>query len=196
MMAGDTHDQGKPGFELEELFHRLAPALIAWASLRIPQQIRTLVSPEDLAQEVWLRAARIYSTSFDPVSSSPRAWLFAVAKNVLLEAKRSALRLRERSADGSTSRLLALEEVPASISSFTKRLAREDSIQKFLARVAEMSEDERSLLLYCAMEGLSLREAAERLGIDLEAATKRWQRLRARIAEWPSSREFLALGGL
>lgn len=195
MMARDTDDEGRSGTELEQLFHRLAPALIAWASLRIPQQLHAHVSPEDLAQEVWLRAVRIHARSFDSTSSSDRAWLFAVAKNVLLEAKRSALRLRERSVDGSTTRLIALEAVPASISSITKRLSRDDGIRKFLVRVGEMEEDDRSLLLYCAMEELPLREAAERLGIDLEAATKRWQRLRARIAEWPASKELLALGG-
>lgn len=151
------------------------------------------MTPEDVAQEVWLRAVRIYETAFDPARSSARAWLFAIAKNILLEVQRAASRSRERPADGSTTRLLALEQVPASITTITARVSRDEGVRQFLARVEGLLDDDRKLLLYCGMEDLTLREAAERLGIDHEVASKRWQRLRARIAQWRISRDLVAV---
>lgn len=183
-----------PAPSLEEVFRELAPALVAWAAIRIPDQARRHVAPEDVAQEVWLRATRIYSTSFDPRRSSPRAWMFAVAKNVLLEVQRAAARLRpEQGADGRTTRCLSLAEVPASITSLTTRLARDDAVHQFLERVGALADEDRRLLVHCGMEELPLREAAERLGITSEAATKRWQRLRAHVAEWRVSANLLAV---
>ncbi|MGE3173783.1 MAG: RNA polymerase sigma factor [Planctomycetota bacterium] len=177
---------------IDDLFRSLAAALVAWATIRIPAEWRAHVGPEDLAQEVWLRAVRIYPTSFDPERSSPRAWLFAVAKRVLLEVGRSAAQIRERGADGSTTRLMSLAEVPASITSITTRVGRDDAFQRFLAETARLAEDDRQLMLYCGMEDLPLREAAERLGIAQEACGKRWQRLRARIAQWPVASSMIA----
>ncbi len=193
-MADDNESSNEPRAPaLEELFRSIAPSLVAWASIRIPEHLRSQVTPEDLAQEVWLRAVRIYATSFDPARSSARSWLFGLAKNILLEAQRAALRHRERPAEGRTSKLMALEQVPESITSFTARIGRDEGVRQFLVYVDGMSEDDRKLLLYCGMEDLPLREAAERLGVDLEVASKRWQRLRTRLAELRVSRDLLAV---
>jgi len=166
---------------------------MAWAGLRIPGKARRRVSAEDLAQEVWLRAVRIYEQSFDPSRSSPRAWLFAVAKNILLELQRVTMRDREHPAEGRTSRYQHLAEVPADVTSTTSRVSRDEGVRNFVARVEAMAEDDRKLLLYCGMEGLTLREAAERLGIEHEAAGKRWQRLRTVLLQWPACRNLMAL---
>ena len=50
---------GKGNFDrFTELYERVAPALRAWASLRLPSSALQLVAPEDILQEVWMRAIR------------------------------------------------------------------------------------------------------------------------------------------
>ena len=49
--------------------------------------------------------------------------------------------------------------------------------------MADLAMDERNLVLYCGLEGYSCAQAAARLGISPEAATKRWQKLRERMRE-------------
>lgn len=166
------------------LYQPLAPALLAWANVRLSQTLRRAVSPEDLAQEVWLRALQVFD-AFDADRVSFRAWLFAVAKHVLLEVQRRSLRIgREMSADGSSSRILALQGVPDAISSLTRRLSRDERVRDFIRRIAELPEKERMTVIHCGLEELSLAEAAERLREGRDATTKRWQRLRERMRDW------------
>jgi RNA polymerase sigma-70 factor (ECF subfamily) len=176
--------QGGRTEKLGDLYARVLPALYAWAKLRIRPEYRRVVSPEDLVQEVWLRAAGIF-TGFDAAKQSFRAWIFTVAKNVLFEVQRKAWRhTRESTPEGSTSRLRALGDVPADVTSLTQRVQRDEGVRMFLDRVAQLDDEDRKTLIHCGLEELSLREAAERLDISRDAVAKRWQRLRERIREW------------
>jgi RNA polymerase sigma factor (sigma-70 family) len=176
--------QGGQTEKLGDLYARVLPALYAWAKLRIRPEYRRVVSPEDLVQEVWLRAAGIFS-GFDAAKQSFRGWIFTVAKNVLFEVQRKAWRhTRESTPEGSTSRLRALGDVPADVTSLTQRVQRDEGVRMFLDRVAQLDDDDRKTLIHCGLEELSLREAAERLDVTRDAVAKRWQRLRERIREW------------
>lgn len=169
---------------LTRLYPPLAPALVAWASLRLSPALRRAVSPEDLAQEVWLRAFEVFG-SYDPARASFRAWLFAVGKNVLLEAQRRSLRFgRELAADGSSTRVHALQGVPDDVSSLTRRISRDERVRDFVQRLAELDDKDRMTAIHCGLEELSLVEAAQRLGESHEATGKRWQRLRERMRGW------------
>ena len=155
----------------------MTPALHAWARLRIPRGLRGRVEPEDVVQEVWCRAlARI--THFDPARRSFRAWIFGVAKNVVLEAIRSPLL-----GAGGTSAVRALAGVPDRVTGVSRRVARDEALQRFHERIERLEDADRRLLIHCGFEDLTCAEAAERLGISRDAAIKRWQRLRARLTE-------------
>src|SRR5258705_1791615 len=67
----------------EELYARVAPALHTWASLRAPRG----VDPGDIVGETWLRALRSLQTH-ESGDHAFRAWIFGVAKNVLLQTLR------------------------------------------------------------------------------------------------------------
>jgi DNA-directed RNA polymerase specialized sigma24 family protein len=71
-------------------------------------------------------------------------------------------------------------------------LARDEALAAFLGRVREMEPTDRELLVYCGLEGSSCSIAATRLGISLEAATKRWQRLRSDLRTSTWLRDLLA----
>lgn len=176
--------RGGKSEKLGELYGRVLPALYAWAKLRIRPEYQRVLSPEDLVQEVWLRAAQIFG-SFDAGKVSFRAWIFTVAKNVLFEVQRKAWKqTRETTPEGSTSRHQAHGDVPDDVTSLTQRVQRDEGVRIFLDRVAQLDDDDRKTLIHCGLEELSLREAAERLDITRDAVAKRWQRLRDRIREW------------
>ena len=172
----------------EELYAEAAPALYAWAELRIRPPLRARLDPQDLLQEVWLRARRAFA-GFDPRTSF-RAWAFRIGKNVLLEALRASQ--RERAADPTPQGpLLALDGIPQSVTSITQRIAREDSVRSFLEHARALDEVDRMLLVRCGLEQETCARAAVELGLGEDAAIKRWQRLRARLREAPWAKALL-----
>src|SRR5262249_43066081 len=54
---------------LSDLYAPLAPALHAWACMRLGPEDRLRLQPEDLTQEVWLRAFKVFH-GFDPSRAS------------------------------------------------------------------------------------------------------------------------------
>ena len=183
--GGAPNEPGpNPRTELARLYPPLAPALHAWACLRLGTREHTKIAPEDLTQEVWLRSVEVFA-SWDPTRCSFRAWLFTVGKNVLLELRRRARKSsREEGAHGSSTRLLALDQVPLDITSITRRVAKDEEIQTFVKKLGELDEVDRMTVVHCGLEELSLRDASARLGENYDATAKRWQRLRERIRGW------------
>ena len=175
----------------EDLFEEVAPALYAWAELRIRPALRARLDPQDLVQEVWLRGQDRFR-HFDERGIAFRAWIFRIGKNVLLEALRAARTAALVSGPGSTgSGSFGLDRIPQSVTSFTQRLAREDSVRAFLAHAESLHETDRMLLIHCGLEGEACAEAALKLGLTEDAAIKRWQRLRAKLREAPWARALL-----
>ncbi|MEM9381336.1 MAG: sigma-70 family RNA polymerase sigma factor [Planctomycetota bacterium] len=165
------------------LYEHIAPAVFTWASLRIRPEQAAVLDPADLVQEVWLRAWRKVE-DYDADRIPFRFWVFRIAKNVLLEATRQARKPDRRassSSAGEDDRLDPLDLVADTITGVSRRVARDEGLARFRDAVAALPEDDRRLVVHCGLEGLPLREVGERLGISEEAATKRWQRLRARM---------------
>ena len=173
-----ARQDGPAGFRA--LYERLAPSLLAWARLRMAAKSVAQGDPEDLLQEVWLRAVEEFP-AYDPERSSFRAWIFGIAKHVLYEIWRQegrrgpALPAGEKSA--------ALAAWPDVATTIRTRMARDESLERLLKRAQEFDPLDRMLLLHCGFEDMSRPQAARQLGIGVEAAEKRWQRLRAWIVE-------------
>jgi RNA polymerase sigma-70 factor (ECF subfamily) len=179
--------QGGDLARFEELYSRVAPALQAWASLRAPQG----VDPGDIVGEIWLNALRSLR-SHEAGDHEFRAWIFGVAKNVLLQTLRRLPRERARGTGTADSLSRSpLEECPQAVTSIFSRLARDDALSAFLDRARSFDPIDRELLVRCGLEGSLCTVAATRLGISSEAATKRWQRLRADLRTSPWVHELL-----
>jgi RNA polymerase sigma-70 factor (ECF subfamily) len=174
-----------------ELYERIAPALFAWASLRIRPAVRAQVDPQDVVQEVWVRAWRAFP-KFDPDRQAFRAWIFRIGKNVMLEAFRKVQRAPP-GAPGPTTRLLAMHDVPDSATNISRRLARDEGIQRVLDWVERLDEDERKLFVHCGLEGLTYEEVSERMQVHHETIAKRWQNLRARIGQFGVPKDMIAV---
>lgn len=164
----------------ERAVERVAPALFAWSALRIPPHLRAWAEPADIVQEVWVRAVRALGQPRSSEDDPPaRAWLFRIAKNVLLELSRKADAAPAAHAGGST-RVLALAGVPDDATAVSRRVARDEGLARLVAWAGELDEEERRLFVLCALEGASYSEAAARLGCSRDALAKRWPKLRER----------------
>jgi RNA polymerase sigma factor (sigma-70 family) len=182
-----THDlvraaQDDKALGFGALYERVAPAMHAWATLRIPSPLRTAIDPEDVVQEVWRRAFEIFDR-YEPERAPFRAWVFRIANYVLMEALKKS-RLRPPAAGGDDSgRTFLLHDVPAEATTVSRRVAADEAVRAFVREAATLPDDDRRLLIFHGLEGVKLVEVAERLGVAPDAARKRWERLRARLAE-------------
>lgn len=123
---------------------------------------------EDLLQEVFLKVV-LQGAAFCHIEN-PRAWLFQVARNLLIDRlrlSRATVELPEDLAD----------EPDAETASV-------DQLSQCLPRVlSELSPEDREAIVVCDIEGLTQQAYAHRLGLSLPAAKSRVQRARARLQE-------------
>jgi RNA polymerase sigma factor (sigma-70 family) len=188
-------EEGPPaeGARFDALYADVAPALYAWAELRIRPSMRAELEPQDLVQEIWLRGRKSFG-GLDERGVGFRPWAFRIGKNILMEALRATRGSASPRVEGSPTRsALALDRIPESVTSFTQRLAREDSLRAFLAEAQALDETDRMLLVHCGLESETCADAAVKLGLSEDAAIKRWQRLKAKLRELPWSRRWLGL---
>ncbi len=159
----------------------LAPALHAWAAIRIPRTLAGRLDPTEVTQEIWLRALEKQG-EFDPTRGSFRAWLFTIAGFVLIESFRRVARVDHEHLGQSPSDF-SVRQVPDDITAVSRQAARNEHLQRLIQDAQFLSPDDRRLLLFRGLEGLPYDEIASRLAIDSSTAMKRWQRLRTSLSE-------------
>ena len=166
--------------EFSARYEQLAPALCVWALRHVSRTVQARIEIDDVLQEVWLRAFRLRD-QFRGDLTAFRSWVFAIAKNLLLEVQRSARRLqRVQIGDGETVNL-PIDQLTASMTALSQRLLRDDGIQRFHQHLATLPREDQDLVSFCGLEGGTVVDAARKLGITADAAHKRWQRLRQKL---------------
>ena len=133
------------------LIHRLSDAPLA----------------EDLLQEVFIRAMR-EGERFCTLDN-PRAWLFQVARNALVDH----LRLTKAAAP-----------LPDDVVAAQEPIAPVDALAECLECVLpELSADDRDIVQRCDLDGVKLQAYADDRGLGLPAVKSRLQRARRRMRE-------------
>jgi len=168
--------QSGDSVRFEALYERLLPALVAWASIRIP---KGRASVDDFLQEVWYRALRNLHT-VSAQRHSFRAWIFVIAKNVLLELLRAKGRPESGPLTGVSS-IARNQHDPTTTSS--SRLARDETFAQLMSFAESLDRADRDLLLLCGFEGRPASTVAAQLALSPDGAQKRWLRLRERLKE-------------
>lgn len=121
---------------------------------------------DDVLQEVFLKALS-QGNAFDQLENT-RAWLFHVARNLLVD------RLRLRKDQMPLPDDLCAEPDP--------ELLPVDKLSQCIPRVlSELSAQDREAILFCDLRGMSQKDYAEYLGLTLPAAKSRVQRARQRM---------------
>lgn len=141
-------DDAEPGL-MRALHDEHAPALWSYA-LRLTGGDRARA--EDVVQETLLRAWR-HPKVLDQSQRSARAWLFTVARRIAIDGWRSAAARSEVPTD-------APPELPAPDDT-------ERAVQGWIVAdaVRELSLRHREVLALCYFGGLSVSDAAARLGV-------------------------------
>jgi RNA polymerase sigma-70 factor, ECF subfamily len=130
---------------------------------------------EDLAQEVYLRAFRSFST-FEP-GSNLKAWLFRILKNTFLSSRAKA---QHRYAA-----LLDFDEVlttlPANSPDPVTTLVEKSRLEAVLAATQRLPIPLRDVLVLCDLEELTYRQAAQVLAIPVGTVMSRLARARRAV---------------
>lgn len=146
------------GDELRELYRRYAAELFgfAWNALGDRNLAEEVV--QDVFASAW-KSARDY----DPGRASVRTWLYSIARNRVVDARRRAAVRPGLAADGE-------EEAPAVVDR-----ALEDALLRWqvAAALARLSPEHREVIRLAHFAGLSLREISEQTGIPLGTVKSR-----------------------
>jgi RNA polymerase sigma-70 factor (ECF subfamily) len=129
----------------------------------------------DLTADIFLTALEQVD-SYDARRGTPAAWLYGIARNVLATHFRGSARERRAVSRIAGHRLLDEQDVAA----IEARIDAARAARRLTGLHAALSEPLRAVLDLVAVDGLTIREAAQALGIS--AATARMRLHRARKA--------------
>jgi RNA polymerase sigma-70 factor (ECF subfamily) len=177
-----------------DLFERHRGYLQRVVGLRMDRALRRRVNVSDVIQEAYLVATQRLS---DYVARRPmpfRLWLRKTAYECLLQVRRRHIEAKRRSVrhevvlpdQSSVTMAAQVLAVPTPSEQFIQA----ELAQRVRAALAELTEDDREVLLMRNHEGLSNNEVAAVLGIECDAASKRYGRALLRL------RKLLVAGGL
>lgn len=154
--------------------------------LRMEPQLSARLDPSDVVQETLVEATRRIDDFLKRRPMTFRVWLRQTAIQRLIMARRQHLQAQRRTVEreqplpARTSLMLARELLAGRPSRAAKRQELADLVRE---AVGELSESDREILLMRSYEGLSNSEAAEALGIESVAASKRYGRALLRLRE-------------
>jgi len=131
----------------------------------VQHRLHDTAQADDLVQDVFLKALR-QGERFCALHN-PRAWLFEVARNLLIDRFRM------------TRDTVAL---PDDLPALAQETATVDSLSACLPRVlAELSQQDREAITACDLQGVAQADFARARGLSLSAAKSRLQRARQRL---------------
>lgn len=141
---------------------------------------------EDLAQEVFLRVFRA-RRRYRPTAKFA-TWLFTIANNIALNAKRDRSRRREVSCFGAGSGSLAAVAPLAAASANsalmpTRQLAKAEVREIVRLAVEQLGRRQRLAVLLNKFEGMSYDDIAEVMGLSSKAVKSLVCRARSRLRE-------------
>ncbi|MEM7306682.1 MAG: RNA polymerase sigma factor [Planctomycetota bacterium] len=152
--------------------------------LRVLLELRGCRDTDDVLQEVWLQASRGLGEFDYRGPGSLQRWLAGIARNKMRERARSDRRGVELHAsaapnDSPEGLFAALRDTRPGVSTDVGRRDTERRVRQVLST---LPGDECEALLLRLYEGLSLREAGDRLGVDPSTVSLRVKRALGRCA--------------
>jgi RNA polymerase sigma-70 factor, ECF subfamily len=144
--------------ELRELYRRYSGELYGFACNALGD--RELA--EEVVQDVFARAWR-HARDYDPRRASVRTWLYAIARNRIVDARRRAA-VRPG---------LSFQEPSEGPGELDRELERAVVRWQVAAALTRLSSEHREVIRLAHFGGLSLREIADRKGIPLGTVKSR-----------------------
>ena len=166
-------------YDYEEL-HRLA-------GRKLDLRLRGRVNPSDVVQNAWVDAVQRFRKGQLPDSDSVKTWIrFLVIQSVktfqrlhLGTSKRTAIREISPSGDLSSENatgVCLLDSLSESVAGPSTQVAQQETSKLLRDTMDQLPPMDREILLLRHVEGLSNQECADRLGLTVSAASKRYNR--------------------
>ncbi len=180
---------------LNRLLARYRPEMRRMLELRMSPQLRRRADPSDIIQEAKAEVSRRLPEYLEQPVLPFRLWLRRITNDQLIMMRRRHLQARRR-AVGRELPLPHRSSVDLARSlldpgpSPSEQIVAEELAQHLRAALALLPQDDQEILLMRAFEHLSNQEAAQVLGIEPVAASKRYGRAVLRL------RKILLDGGL
>jgi RNA polymerase sigma-70 factor, ECF subfamily len=149
----------RSGGDLRELYRRYAPELFGFATSALGD--RELA--EEVVQDVFAQLWR-HAKDYDRKRASVRTWLYAIARNRIIDAHRRAA-VRPKRADDENA-LEGAAEVDAALDQAVLRW-------QVTAALGKLSPQHREVIRLAHYGGLTMREIAEKTGVPIGTVKSR-----------------------
>ncbi|MFK7738362.1 MAG: sigma-70 family RNA polymerase sigma factor [Pirellulaceae bacterium] len=163
-----------------EFFERYRSQLQNIVRFRMDPRLRRRVSDSDIIQQASLTYVNEIEQYLYAPSLPPKVWLRKLMRRVIWRVNRhhfeTQARDLRRERDLDTRSHVNIQQLSASLSSAGKKMDRKQLQKRMRELVAKMPKLEREILTLVHFEEQSIREAALELGINYEAAKKRYLR--------------------
>ena len=133
---------------------------------------------EDAMQEVFLVLHR-RASRFDSARSSDKTWIFGVVLHVAANERRAARRQRARISNVSEPEFW--EQLPSLAAGPVELLAQREHGRKLQLAFETLTERGRTIVQLVDVEAMSVPEAAQLLGVNLNTAYGRLREARAQL---------------
>ncbi|MBN1418659.1 MAG: sigma-70 family RNA polymerase sigma factor [Planctomycetes bacterium] len=138
-----------------ELASRFGARIDALIGARLRTPLRERLEPDDIKQEILMRAFRSLSTFMWTDEGSFMRWIAGIAEHVILR-EQERFRIRKfLPFEGE----IAVEDVSPS-----RRMRREERFERLEAAIARLSPDHREVILLARIERIPGKEIARRMG--------------------------------
>lgn len=141
---------GRSAFDVRAAHAEHSASLVAFAA----SALRDRALAEDCVQEVFLRAWRS-SERHDPDRGSVRTWLFAIARNVVVDAARARARRAPVVADGSAPEAADPRDAPAAV---VERM-------RLAQALADLSPEHRHVVVQVHLNGRDYADVSRETGV-------------------------------
>ncbi|MDI2127849.1 RNA polymerase sigma factor [Yinghuangia seranimata] len=163
---------------LEDFYRRHIDAVGRFVARRVDDAH----TAADLTADVFMAAIR-GAASYRGGPGGDRAWLYGIARNVVADSRRRALRELDARRRVAGRRLLDEDDIQR----FEERFAAESEARRVYTRLNELPQGEREVIELVAIDGLTVTEAATALGIRAVTARVRLHRARKALAAVPAA---------
>jgi RNA polymerase sigma factor (sigma-70 family) len=140
--------------------------------------------PEDVVQDVFVRAHAALAGSHDERDLTLKPWLFRMTRNRVIDVLR-----RRGQPSESLDAEHAVEPAAAPSAEPAQTLGRRETLRALLADLAELPEQQRDALLMRELEGLSHESVATQLGVTPEATRMLVVRARENLVKSVAARD-------
>ena len=139
---------------------------------------------DDAVQDVFVKLVNILrSGAYDPAKGKFRTYLSALVRRLLIDRHReAAARRRDRQVEIEVAEEIAVEDDPGAWMDAKWRIACRMAAERRVMEESALAEQSREVWRLLSVEGLSVKDAARRLGIPSNTVSKTKRRIETRIA--------------